>query len=50
MIEIWPLIYRFHVSFIRDMERLLSEAMMWPVLIWLTWVVVARATRKRVGQ
>ena len=47
MISIWPSIYYVHVSFVSDMERLLTEALMWPVAIWMIWVLVQRRYRKQ---
>ena len=47
MISIWPPMYAPNPSFVDEMIRLLSEALMWPVAIWLVWVVLQRRFRKQ---
>lgn len=47
MIDQWPGIFYFHQSFAEDMRQFLGEALMWPVLIWLVWVLVQRVASKR---
>ena len=45
MTDFWPGIITFHLSFTDDMHRLLSEALMWPVLAWLAWTAARRVWR-----